>query len=113
MPIKSKCESCEFFKKHIFFGEKSPEDIGGTCLITNKTTKCICAGKIITFDLEQQCPLKKLNEYEKLRECWAKLRGYILNLERQSEKLSDDCQSLLLDIIIKISQLEAKGENNE
>lgn len=112
MPIKNKCENCKFFKKHILFSEKTAENIGGTCLIMNKTTKCISANRIITFDLERQCPLSKLNEYEKLRECWAKLRGYVLNLERESEKLSNDCQKLLLDIIIKISQLEAKGENN-
>ena len=110
MLIKNRCEKCKFFKKHIFFGEKSVDNIGGTCQITNRTTKCISSNKIITFDLQKQCPLNMLNEYERLRECWDKLRSYIIKLESESQKLNYECQRFLLDIIFKMKNLE-EGEN--
>ena len=110
MLTKNKCENCKFYKKHIFLGKKQVDNIGGSCLILNKTTKCIVDNKVVTFDLERECPLEKLNEAERLRECWDKLRLYIIRLESESDRLNNESQKLLLDIMIQMEKLENKGE---
>ena len=98
MPIKSKSIDCEFYKVHKFYAEKSVENIGGTCAILNKTSKTVVDNKVVTFDLEQNCPFKKLENYEKLKESWETLRKYVDKLEFESGKVGNPNQKLMLDI---------------
>lgn len=109
MLTENKCEDCKFFKKHTFLGEKGVETLGGSCMITNCNTKFVLSNKVITFDLQNQCPLKRLQEYDRLRHCWSQLIDFIIKLEKESEHLEFQSKRLLRDIISKISELE-KGE---
>lgn len=109
MPTKNKCTDCKFFKKHIFFGEKDIEIIGGTCSILNKTSKTTYGEFVSTLEMEKECPLNKISEYEKFRECWYKLKSYVNYLESENSKIYNEFNGMLLDIIIKMEKLE-KGE---
>lgn len=109
MPIKSKCENCKFYKAHKFYAEKGVENIGGTCEILDKTTKSVVNNEVVTFDIERQCPLERISNYDKLRDSWNKLAKYVAKLEVENEKLNNECQKVLLDIMIKMKSLE-KGE---
>lgn len=111
MPIKSKCESCEFFKSHSLFGEKGVEKIGGTCTITNSTTKCVSGNRVITFDLQNQCPIEKIKRYEKLNKCWKLLENYIEKLYLEGENLEYQSKLLLKNILFKMKEFE--GGNDE
>lgn len=110
MRTENKCEDCRFFKKHSLLGMKSVETLGGSCLITNKTTECVVSNRVVTFDLQNQCPLKRLKAYERLRHCWSELIKFVTELQNQSERLEFEAKRLLRDVISKINELE-KGEN--
>jgi hypothetical protein len=110
MCTENKCEECKFFKRHTLLGEKGIETLGGSCLVTNTTTKYVIANNVVTFDLQNQCPLKRLKEHERLQYCWSQLIEFIANLEIESENLEFQAKRLLRDIISKIKQLR-KGDN--
>lgn len=109
MRMENKCEKCEFYKKHTLFTDRGVQALGATCLITKRNTKCVVDNRVITFDLQQQCPLTRLKEHEKLRKSWGELRNFMINLEKESDKLNFQCERLLKDVMLKIKELE-KGE---
>ena len=110
MPTKNKCEGCRFFKVHSLFTEKGADKIGATCEITNKHTKLVIGNKVVDFDLQRQCPLKKVIRYEQLKQRWKEFTDYVVKIECDSKSLVCNSEKLLTNIINKVKEIE-KREN--